>query len=56
MLTLPRTYFRTKTRQRNKEREKGKTARKDKAGLQEAPHSHGSKQNHLKPAKSKNPK
>ncbi len=56
VLTLPITYLRTKTRQRNKEREKGKTTRKDKASLQEAPHSHGSKQNHLKPAKSKNPK
>jgi hypothetical protein len=56
MLTLPTTYLRTKTKQRNKEREKGKTTRKDKGGLQEAAHSHDSKQNHLKPAKSKNPK
>jgi hypothetical protein len=56
MLTLPRIYLRTKTGQRNKEREKGKTTRKDRAGLQEAPNSHASKQNHLKPAKSKNPK
>jgi hypothetical protein len=56
MLTLPTTYLRTKTRQRNKEKEKGKTTKKDKASLQEAPHSHGSEQNHLKLAKSKNPK
>jgi hypothetical protein len=56
---LPTTDLRTKTRQRNKETKKGKRTRKDKTGLQEAPHLHDLKQNHLKHAKStksRNPK